>query len=187
MGLNMAINLDVHELLVLGDSDLLIRQTRGEGETRDIKLILYKQCLEDLIKKFKSIEFRYIPRFHNELDDALATLASMLPYPGNTYIDPLEIQVRDQHGYCNIIAVEADGEPWYHDIKQFIKAREYPLHADRDQNRTIRRLANGFLLSGDILYKRTPDLNLLRCVNNQDAETIMNEVHSGVCGPHMNG
>ena len=132
MGLNMEINLDVHELLVLGDSDLLIRQARGKWETRDIKLIPYKQCLEDLIKKFKSIEFIYIPRFHNELADALATLASMLPYPGNTYIDPLEIQVRDQHGYCNIIAVEADGEPWYHDIKKFIKAREYPLHADRD-------------------------------------------------------
>ena len=52
-----------------------------------------------------------MPRFHNELADALATLASMLPYPGNTYIDLLEIQVRDQHGYCNIIVVEADGEP----------------------------------------------------------------------------
>jgi len=55
------------------------------------------------------------------------------------------------------------------------------------KKRTIRRLANGFFLSGDILYKRTPDLNLLRCVNIQEAETIMNEVHSGVCGPHMNG
>ncbi|XP_049386715.1 uncharacterized protein LOC125850936 [Solanum stenotomum] len=128
MGLNMAINLDVQELVVLGDSDLLIRQARGEWETRDIKLMPYKQCLENLIKRFKSIEFRYIPRFHNELADALATLASMLPYPGNTYIDPLEIQVRDQHGYCNIIEVEPD-----------------------------------------------------------EAETIMNEVHSGVCGPHMNG
>ncbi|XP_015058067.1 uncharacterized protein LOC107004373 [Solanum pennellii] len=187
MGLNMAINLDVHELLVLGDSDLLIRQARGEWETRDIKLIPYKQCLEDLIKKFKSIEFRYVPRFHNELADALSTLASMLPYPGNTHIDPLGIQVRDQHGYCNIIAVEADGETWYHDIKQFIEAREYPLHADRDQKGTIRQLANGFFLSGDIIYKRTPDLNLLRCVNNQEAETIINEVHSWVCGPHMNG
>nr|XP_033512645.1 uncharacterized protein LOC117277323 [Nicotiana tomentosiformis] len=90
MVLNMAINLNVHEL----------------------------QCVEDLRKRFKSIEFRYIPRFHNELADALATLASMLPYPGNTHIDPLEIQIQDQHGYCDTIEAEPDGEPWYRDIKQ---------------------------------------------------------------------
>ncbi|XP_075101811.1 uncharacterized protein LOC142177239 [Nicotiana tabacum] len=187
MGLNMAINLNVNELLVMGDSDLLIRQAQGDWETRDIKLIPYRQCVEDLSKRFKSIEFRYIPRFHNELADALATLASMLPYPGNTHIDPLEIQIRDQHGYCNTIEPEPDGEPWYRDIKQFLKTREYLEHANRDQKRTVRRLSNGFFLSGEILYKRTPDLNLLRCVDAKEAEMIMNEVHSGVCGPHMNG
>ncbi|XP_075098908.1 uncharacterized protein LOC107797627 [Nicotiana tabacum] len=187
MGLNMAINLNVHELLVMGDSDLLIWLAQGDWETRDIKLIPYRQCVEDLSKRFKSIEFRYIPRFHNELADALATLASMLPYPGNTHIDPLEIQIRDQHGYCNTIEAEPDGEPWYRDIKQFLKTREYPEHANRDQKRTVRRLSNGFFLSGEILYKRTPDLNLLRCVDAKEAEIIMNEVHLGVCGPHMNG
>ncbi|XP_060212136.1 uncharacterized protein LOC132639725 [Lycium barbarum] len=187
MGLNMAIHLDAHELIVLGDSDLLIRQAQGEWETRDIKLILYKQCLEDLSKRFKSIEFRYIPRFHNELADALATLALMLPYLGNAYIDPLEIQIRNQHGHCSTIEVEPDGEPWYHDIKRFLKTKEYPIHADGDQKRTIRRPSNDFFLSGEILYKRTSDLNLLRCVNTQEAKMIMNEVHSEVCGPHMNG
>nr|XP_016451046.1 PREDICTED: uncharacterized protein LOC107775782 [Nicotiana tabacum] len=187
MGLNMAINLNVHELLVMGDSDLLIRQDQGDWETRDIKLIPYRQCVEDLSKRFKSIEFRYIPRFHNELADALATLASMLPYLGNTHIDPLEIQIRDQHGYCNTIEAELDGEPWYRDIKQFLKTREYPEHANRNQKRTIRRLSNGFFLSGEILYEKTLDLNLLRCVDAKEAEMIMNEVNSGVCGPHMNG
>ncbi|XP_019253984.1 PREDICTED: uncharacterized protein LOC109232692 [Nicotiana attenuata] len=179
MGLNMAINLNVHELLVMVDLDLLIRQAQGDWETRDIKLIPYRQCVEDLSKRFKS-EFRYIPRFHNELADALATLASMLPYPGNTHIDLLEIQIQDQHGYCNTIEAELDGKPWYRDIKQFLKIREYPEHANRDQNRTIRQLSNGFFLSGEILYKRTLDLNLLRCVDAKEAEIIMNEVHSGV-------
>nr|XP_016513830.1 PREDICTED: uncharacterized protein LOC107830709 [Nicotiana tabacum] len=187
MGLTMAINLNVHELLVMGDSDLLFRQAQGDWETRDIKLIPYRQCVEDLSKRFKSIEFRYIPRFHNELADALATLASMLPYPGNTHIDPLEIQIRYQHGYCYTIEAGPDGEPWYRDIKQFQKIRENLEHANRDQKRTIRRLSNGFFLSGEILYKRTPDLNLLRCVDAKEAEMIMNEVHSRVCGPHMNG
>nr|XP_033511255.1 uncharacterized protein LOC117276036 [Nicotiana tomentosiformis] len=51
--------------------------------------------------------------------------------------------------------------------------------------RTIRRLASGVFLSGGILYKRTPDLGLLRCIDAKQASTIMAEVHFGVCGPHM--
>ncbi|XP_070045997.1 uncharacterized protein [Nicotiana tomentosiformis] len=129
----------------------------------------------------------YIPRFHNELADALATLASMLSYSGTVHIDPLEIQIRERHGYCNKIEIEPDVQPWYHDIKRFMKIKKYPEQASGDQKRTIRRLASGFFLSGEILYKRTPDLNLLRCVDTLEAEKIMNEVHSGVCGPHMNG
>ncbi|XP_033517689.2 uncharacterized protein [Nicotiana tomentosiformis] len=98
MGMNMAVDLDIEKLLIMGDSDLIIRQAQGEWETRDIKLILYRKHMEDLSKWFKSVEFRYIPRFHNELSDALATLASMLPYQGNIHIDPLEIQIRERHG-----------------------------------------------------------------------------------------
>ncbi|XP_070017732.1 uncharacterized protein [Nicotiana sylvestris] len=176
----MAIDQDVEELLIMGDSDLIIRQAQGEWETQDVKLLPYRQHVEDLSKRFKSVEFRYIPRFHNELADALDTLSSMLPYPGNVHIDPLEIQIREIHGYCNIVEIEPDVQPWYHDIKRFLKTKEYFEQASGDHKRIIRRLANGFFLSGEVLYKRTPDLNLLRSVDAQEAERIMNEVHTRV-------
>ncbi|XP_070010167.1 uncharacterized protein [Nicotiana sylvestris] len=108
MGMNMAIDQDVEELLIMGDSDLIIRQTQGEWETRDIKLIPCRQHVEDISKRFKSVKFRYNPRFHNELVDALATLASMLPYASNVHIDPLEIQIGERHGYCNTVEMEPD-------------------------------------------------------------------------------
>ncbi|XP_070013965.1 uncharacterized protein [Nicotiana sylvestris] len=183
----MAIDQDVEELLIMGDLDLIILQSQGEWETWDVKLIPYKQHVEDLSKRFKLVEFRYIPRFHNELADALATLASMLPYPGNLHIDQLEIQIRERHGYCNTVEAEPDVRPWYHDIKRFLKTKEYPDQASGNQKRTIRRLASGFFLSGEVLYERTPDLNLLRCVDAEEAGRIMYEVHEGVCGRHMNG
>nr|XP_016440541.1 PREDICTED: uncharacterized protein LOC107766300 [Nicotiana tabacum] len=182
----MAIYQDVEELLIMGDSDLIIQQAQGEWETRDVKLLPYRQDVEDLRKRFKSIEFRYIPWFHNELVDALANLASMLPYPGNVHIGPLEIQIRERHGYCNTVEVEPDVQTWYHDIKRFLKTKEYPEKASGYQKRTIRRLASGFFLIREVLYKRTTDLNLLRCVDAQEAGRIMNEVHARVCGPHMN-
>ncbi|XP_070037160.1 uncharacterized protein [Nicotiana tomentosiformis] len=99
----------------------------------------------------------------------------------------MEIQVQNQHGYYNIIEIEPDGELWYHDIKRFLKAREYSEHAKGDKKRTIRRIAGGFFLNREILYKRTLDLNLLRCIDAIEAKRIMSEVHSGVFRPHMNG
>ncbi|XP_070029010.1 uncharacterized protein [Nicotiana sylvestris] len=113
----------------MGDSDLIIRQAQGEWETRDVKLLLYRQNVENLSKRFKSIEFRYIPRFHNGLVDALATLASILPYPSNVHLDPLEIQIQERHSYSNTVEVEPDVQPWYHDIKRFLKTKEYPEKA----------------------------------------------------------
>ncbi|XP_070008318.1 uncharacterized protein [Nicotiana sylvestris] len=176
----MAVDMDVEELLIMGDFDLIIQQAQGEWKTWDIKLIPHRKHVEDLSKWFKSVEFRYIPRFHNELVDALATLASMLSYLGNVHIDPLEIQTQERHGYCNTTEMEPYVQPWYYDIKRFLKTKEYPEQASGDQKRTIRRLTSGFFLSREVLNKRTPDLNLLRCVNAQEAGRIMNEVHAGV-------
>ncbi|XP_070047277.1 uncharacterized protein [Nicotiana tomentosiformis] len=187
LGLRIAVDMRVQEILVLGDSDLLVHQIQGEWETRDLKLIPYRRYLHDLCQRFRSVEFRHIPRIHNEIVDALATLASMLHHPDKTYVDPLHIQVHDQHAYCNVVEEEIDVEPWFHDVKEYIKSGVYPIHATSDQKITIRRLAGGCFLSGGILYKRTPDLGLLRCMDAKQASTIMAEVHSGVCGPHRSG
>ena len=71
--------------------------------------------------------------------------------------------------------------------QEFFEYMDIARTCQQNPKRTIRRLANGFFLSGDVLYKRTLDLNLLRCLDAEEAEKIMNEVHAGVCGPHMNG
>ncbi|XP_070049351.1 uncharacterized protein [Nicotiana tomentosiformis] len=128
----------VQEILVLGDSDLLDHQIQGEWKTRDLKLILYRQCLHDLYQRFRSIEFMHIPRIHNEIFDALATLASMLHYPDKTYVDPLHI-VRDQHAYCNMVEEELDGEPWFHDIKEYIKSGVHSdlIHSPSSESHTM--------------------------------------------------
>ncbi|XP_070014493.1 uncharacterized protein [Nicotiana sylvestris] len=83
----------------------------------------YEACILGL----RSVEFRHIPRIHNEIADALATLASMLHHPDKAYVDPMHIQVHDQHAYCNVVEEEMDGEPWFHDIKEYIRSRVYPV------------------------------------------------------------
>ncbi|XP_047256221.1 uncharacterized protein LOC124888975 [Capsicum annuum] len=105
LGLKLVLDMGVRELLVIGDSDLLIRQIRGEW-----------------------------------------------PHPDQIYIDPLEISLKEQPAHCVHVEEKPDGKPWYYDIK-----------------------------------RRTPDLGFLRCIDAAEANILIKEVHTGICGPHMNG
>ncbi|XP_016492769.1 uncharacterized protein LOC107812230 [Nicotiana tabacum] len=125
----MAVDMNIKELLVIGDSDLLIQQVQGEWTTKNIKILPYLHCVKELCKKFIKIEFKHIPRIQNEFDDALATLSSMIQHLDKKYIDPIEIEIRDQHAYYFHIDEEPDCKPWYHDIKRFLGSGEYPRNA----------------------------------------------------------
>ncbi|XP_070005602.1 uncharacterized protein [Nicotiana sylvestris] len=52
LGLRLAVDMGVQEVLVLGNSDLLVHQIQGEWEIRVLKLIPYLQCLHDLCQRF---------------------------------------------------------------------------------------------------------------------------------------
>ena len=49
------------------------------------------------------------------------------------------------------------------------------------------KITMGFFLGEDILYKKSKDQMLLRCVDADDANKIVHEIHEGVCGTHASG
>lgn len=51
----------------------------------------------------------------------------------------------------------------------------------------IQQLAYQFFLSGEVLYKKSYDNVILRCVDVEEANEKMLEVREGACGPHMSG
>ncbi|KAK4726661.1 hypothetical protein R3W88_031578 [Solanum pinnatisectum] len=187
LGLKMAIDMNVHELLVIGDSDLLIHQVQGEWAVKNPKITPYVQYIQKLCKRFRKIEFRHTPRTQNELADALATIASMIKHPDTSYIDPVDIDVKEQPVHCSHVEAEPDGLPWYFDIKKYLETGAYPENATFNQKKSIRRMTLNFFASGEILYRRTPDLGLLRCVDAKEATKLLEQKHAGVCGTHMNG
>ncbi|XP_059290964.1 uncharacterized protein LOC132044489 [Lycium ferocissimum] len=126
-------------------------------------------------------------RTQNEFADALATIASMIQHPDSKYIDPVRVKIRDQPARYAFVEAEIDGKSWCVDIKMYLEKREYAEGITLNQKKTIRKIANGFFLNTNALYKRTPDLGLLRCVDSVEATKLIEEVHAGTCGPHMNG
>ncbi|XP_075086301.1 uncharacterized protein LOC142169008 [Nicotiana tabacum] len=131
LGIRMAIDMKIKELLVIGDSNLLIHQVQGEWSTN---------LLKELCKKFAKIEFKHVPRIQNEFADALATLSSMIMHPDKNYIDPIEVEIKDKQSYCFAMNEEPDGKPWYHDIKKFFKTQEYLENATNGEKGALGRL-----------------------------------------------
>ncbi|XP_070034181.1 uncharacterized protein [Nicotiana tomentosiformis] len=96
----VAIAMNVQELLVIGDSNLLVHQALGEWATKNTKILPYLYCVQELIKRFMKIEFKHVSRIPNEFAYALATLFSMIQYPDKNFIDPIPIGIHKQPAYC---------------------------------------------------------------------------------------
>jgi ribonuclease HI len=187
MGIKMALDMKVRKLLVCGDSSLIIHQLQNEWNTRDSKLTPYHEYLGPLIEKFEEIQFEHIPREKNQIADALATLASMMTLNEEDEPEHVKIHFQKTPAYCNEIEEEQDGKPWYYDILMYIKSQQYPSHATENDKKTIRRLSTGYFLSGEVLYKRSFDGLLLRCLNESEARKVIIDVHEGSCGSHSSG
>ncbi|XP_070029868.1 uncharacterized protein [Nicotiana sylvestris] len=117
LGLNMVVDMNVQELLVISNSDLLVHQVQGEWATKNSKILPYLHHLQELRKRFTKIKFRHVPKIQNAIADALATLSSMIQHPGKSYIDPISVRIYNQLAHCAHVEEEADGKPWFHDIK----------------------------------------------------------------------
>ena len=103
------------------------------------------------------------------------------------YIDPLDIELKEHPVHCSHVEVELDGLPCYFDIKKYLESGTYPEDATSNQKKSICRMARNFFISREVLYRRNPDLGLLRCVDVVEAVRFMEQIHPGVCGMHMNG
>ncbi|XP_070049166.1 uncharacterized protein [Nicotiana tomentosiformis] len=120
LGLRLAIDMNVQELLVIGDSDPLVHQVSGEGATKTTKILPYMYCVQELMKRFTKIEFKHVPRIQNEFADALATLSSMIQHPDKNFIDPIPVEIHNQLAFYAHVEEEMDENPWFHDIKEYL-------------------------------------------------------------------
>lgn len=70
-GLRKAIEAGIHELEVISDSELMVKQMRGEYRVRNAALIELNEEAEALARRLGTVEYRHVKRAHNELADKL--------------------------------------------------------------------------------------------------------------------
>jgi len=120
------------------------------------------------------------------------TLASMIEIPETVWTQPLEIEqsfrlVHKEKAKASVLVIEEEGVPWYYEIIKFLELGVYPDGANKRERYSIRMIAMQYILCRGRLYRRSYDGIHLHCLKKEEAEKVMEEIHQGIYGPHMNG
>jgi ribonuclease HI len=75
-GLSAALSLGIRQLLVKGDSQLIIKQVRGECSCNEPRLAAYLLHVRKLEKDITALELQHVPRAGNSVADELSVRAS---------------------------------------------------------------------------------------------------------------
>ena len=75
MGLKQALEMDIDELTIFGDSELIMRQMTGQAKVKSPNLLLlHKESMEH-INKFENVDLHHVLRKFNKRADQLANEA----------------------------------------------------------------------------------------------------------------
>ncbi|XP_047310798.1 uncharacterized protein LOC124914323 [Impatiens glandulifera] len=125
----------------------------------------------------------------SQANDGLSTLAAMTKIPEGIKIKPLKIRQKQKRDFekRTIANTKVVPKPWFEPLQKYVEHGEYPSYFQKKERRALRQYATNYVLLSGNLYRRTFDGQNMLCIDQSQASQIMEEVHAGTCGPHMNG
>ncbi|RDX67363.1 Retrovirus-related Pol polyprotein from transposon 17.6, partial [Mucuna pruriens] len=180
-GMRLARDLEVRTLIAKSDSKLVTRQVNNEYQTRDPQLARYKERAIKLAAGFERFELIHVPRDQNEQADLLAKLASTQRRGQLRSVihENLEAPTVDREEIWNV----EEKRTWMTLLIQFLQDGRITEYVE--EARRMTEEAAKYTLVGQRLYKRGFAFPLLKCLDQEEAEYKMKEVHEGVCGTHI--
>ncbi|XP_075665877.1 uncharacterized protein LOC142635629 [Castanea sativa] len=157
-GLDLAIAAGAKSVIIYFDSQVVINQVDGSYECKNERMKREENQDADRLAKAASAEPMIIP------DQALSfvQLSSLL--------DGTNMQeVSSEH--C-----------WMAPITTYLKDCKLP--DNKEVARKLKVKASRFVLIKDVLYKKGFSRPYLRCLDHEEADYVMREVHEGVYGNH---
>jgi ribonuclease HI len=192
-GLRLAVSLGIKQLLVYGDSAVVINQVNKSWDRNKENMDAY--CLEvrKLENKFYGLEFHHIVRDNNVAADVLSKLGSTraqvptgvfihelhapsIPGPAPTNTDPAPSPAGQE-----VMMLDVD---WRQPFIDYIRGQKVPTNTNFAEQ--IIRQAKSYVLDVEKLYRRGATSGvLMKCVPREEGKDIFEEIHKGVCGNHV--
>ncbi|KAL8124751.1 uncharacterized protein LOC141718820 [Apium graveolens] len=175
----------VENLNMFSDSMIVVYQINGGYQAKGPRTELYLKFAQRIITRFNEVRLELIPRGQNEGADELAKLASRHEATLLGVV-PLDIQRQPSVPEHEVGSLNDNLSPtWMTPILAYIK--EGSLPDEKNEARRIRYKAARYVIYDGVLYRRVFSVPLLKCIDGDECNYILREVHEGICGNHSGG
>ncbi|XP_074299868.1 uncharacterized protein LOC141631042 [Silene latifolia] len=166
LGMHMASELKVRNLRVYSDSLLVVNHVNNKYVARDSKMIAYLKIATEQKSKFRTFKITQKEPDQNPVKEAA--------------------HVQYTQGARTLVSTEGHQDPdWRVPYINWLRDRTLP--EDRKEAQSFRIKAFRYILIDNILFRKSLAGPCLRCLNKEEAETVMHDVHGGECGKHAGG
>ncbi|VFQ73798.1 unnamed protein product [Cuscuta campestris] len=180
-GLKILSKMGVSRVQVYSDSRLVVGQITGEFEAKEERMKKYRDLSLKMLGRFE-FKLEHIPRAQKAEADVLSKLSVESP----EYISKLatvEELVTPSLSNSEVIWVSADPPEWLDRLAKYIEDGE--ALEDPQEACLLRMRAPTYKVQDGVLYKRSYNGVLLRCLKAAEAKALMEEIHEGVCAAHQ--
>ncbi|KAH9750796.1 Ribonuclease H [Citrus sinensis] len=183
-GLELAKAVKADRVKIRTDSQLVANHVSERFQPREKKMEQYLKIVRQMMGKFEAVEVIQIPREQNSRADTLARMAAVAD-PKMPKSVPLEVKsspsIEQNLGVLRIEQKCSCMDP----IISYL--RDGVLPPDKLRARKVRAQASRYTMIDGVLYRRGYILPFLRCLDEDDADYVLREVHEGICGNHSGG
>ena len=141
----------------------------------------YLKLKNELVSSFDRAKFVQIPRIQNVEVDEMARSASV---DNQAKVNDWKLEEQNSPSieeFQKFFVHTHSG--WMNPILSYLKDRRLPLNLE--EAKKIQKQDTRFTLLNNKLYKRGFSQPYLRCVEEEEAKYVLEEVHGGVCGDYM--
>ncbi|XP_075492570.1 uncharacterized protein LOC142530631 [Primulina tabacum] len=180
-GIRAAQEVGASRIILYSDSQLITQQIKGIYEAKDDRMLKYLQLIRAQAESFMDWSIEQVPREENSEADDLAKMAASLS----------EVNTREVlHIIRLVLSTEEGASPmpedsWMTPLIAYITNHELP--EDKARAQKIKRQAPRFVLLNKILYRRSFQGPLLKCLNEKEVDYVLREIHEGCCAEHLGG
>ena len=180
-GLRIARALGAENIVLKSDSQLVIGQVRGDFEAKETRMQKYLKLTNQLVSTFHHAEFIQIPWDHNAEADEVAQSASA---DNQDEMNDWRMEEQDSPSIKEFQTLPVHTHSrWTDPILSFL--RDGRLPPNPKEAKKVQKRAAWFTVLNDEFYKRGFSQPYLRCIEEDEARYVLEEVHEGICGDHM--